>query len=145
MADGNEEIIGQETETMGTETDVVETTDTETFDFLNTVKLLLGISDDSEDVVLQVYIDFIKQSILNYCNITELPSALNYTLCSMTCDVYRENKNNNQTGSVVGNVSSISEDGRTVAFTNGSEIKTSIDNTISKTTELNRYRKLYRI
>lgn len=115
------------------------------FDFLSNVKLLLGISDDKADGILQLYISITKNEILNYCNISELPSALNYTLCEMVVNAYRDNQKNNVTSSVVGNVASISEDGRSVSFTNGTEIKTAIQDRITKTTELNRYRKLFRI
>ena len=118
--------------------------DTE-FDFLSSVKLLLGIADDGTDEILRFYIDLTMQSILNYCNIVELPSALNYTLCQMVADTYRDNNKNNATGQVVGNVSSVSEDGRSVSFTNGAEIKTSIEDRITRTNELKRYRKLYRV
>lgn len=115
------------------------------FDYLSTVKILLGISDGSLDSVLQVYLSMTERSILNYCNIKELPSALDYTLCEMTADVYRENASKNKVGSVVGNVSSVSEDGRTVSFSSGTEIKASIEDRITRTNELNRYRKLYRV
>ncbi len=118
--------------------------DTE-FDFLSSVKLLLGIADNGTDEILRFYIDLTMQSILNYCNIVELPSALNYTLCQMVADTYRDNNRNNATGQVVGNVSSVSEDGRSVSFTNGAEIKTSIEDRITRTNELKRYRKLYRV
>lgn len=115
------------------------------FDFLSNIKLLLGISDDKTDGILQLYISITKNEILNYCNISELPSALNYTLCEMVVNAYRDNQKNNATSSVVGNVASISEDGRSVSFTNGSEIKTAIQDRITKTTELNRYRKLFKV
>lgn len=115
------------------------------FDYLSNVKLLLGISNGDTDEILQLYISITTNEILNYCNISELPSALNYTLCQMVADAYRDNLKNNATQSVVGNVSSISEDGRSVSFTNGSEIKTAIDDRITRITELKRYRKLYRI
>lgn len=119
---------------------------TTVFDYLSTVKILLGISDGTLDSVLQVYLSMTENSILNYCNIKELPSALDYTLCEMTADVYRENASKNKVGSVVGSVSSVSEDGRTVSFSNGTEIKASIEDRITKRThELNRYRKLYRV
>lgn len=115
------------------------------FDFLSNVKLMLGISDDGANEILRLYVDITKDEILSYCNISELPSALNYTLCRMAADSYRDNLKNNSTGGVVGNVSSVSEDGRSVSFTNGSEIKTDIADRITRTHELNRYRKLYRI
>lgn len=115
------------------------------FDYLSSVKILLGISDESVDIILRVYLSMTRNSILNYCNIKELPSALDFTLCQMTADVYRENVSKNKVGSVVGSVSSVSEDGRTVSFSNASEIKASIEDRITRTHELNRYRKLYRI
>ena len=115
------------------------------FDFISTIKSMIGISDESLDAILRIYVATVTQSILNYCNIDELPSALNYTLCQMVADTYNEMKSRSGTGSVVGNVSSISEDGRSVSFTNGSEFKVAIDDRISKTRELNRFKKLYRI
>lgn len=115
------------------------------FDYLSTVKTLLGISDESLDNILLVYLSMTKNSILNYCNIKELPSTLNFTVCQMIADIYRENVNKNKVGSVVGNVSSISEDGRTVSFSNGTEFQTAIEDKITKMNELKRYRKLYRI
>ena len=115
------------------------------FDFISTIKSMIGISDESLDAILRIYVATVTQSILNYCNIDELPSALNYTLCQMVADTYNEMKSRSGTGSVVGNVSSISEDGRSVSFTNGSEFKIAIDDRISKTRELNRFKKLYRI
>lgn len=115
------------------------------FDFISTIKSMIGISDESLDAILRIYVATVTQSILNYCNIDELPSALNYTLCQMVADTYNEMKSRSGTSSVVGNVSSISEDGRSVSFTNGSEFKVAIDDRISKTRELNRFKKLYRI
>lgn len=115
------------------------------FDFISTIKSMIGISDESLDAILRIYVATVTQSILNYCNIDELPSALNYTLCQMVADTYNEMKSRSGTGSVVGNVSSISEDGRSVSFTNGSEFKVAIDDRISKTRELNRFKKLYKI
>ena len=117
------------------------------FDYLSTVKLLLGISSEDTTVneILQLYISMTTNEILNYCNISMLPSALNYTLCQMVTDLYRDNQKKNANNAVVGNVSSISEDGRSVSFTNGTELMTAINDKISKTTELNRFRKLYRV
>ena len=115
------------------------------FDYLKTVKVLLGISDDSADEILQIYITQAEQGILNYCNIKELPSALHYTLCQIVVDLYRENTALNKSGAVVGNVSSISEDGRTVSFSGVESLKVQMNDKITRLTELNRYRKLYRI
>ena len=118
--------------------------DVQEFDFLGTTKVLLGITDNKSDEILQVYITLIRTEILNYCNISELPTALNYVLCQMTADCYRDN-NLNRSGQVVGNVSSVSEDGRTVSFGSSADLRTQVVDRVTRTTELNRYRKLYRI
>ena len=115
------------------------------FDYLSTVKVLLGITGTDKDAVLSVYISMTRQEILTYCNRSDLPKALNYTLCQMTADAYRDMTASQSTGVVVGNVSSISEDGRSVSFSNGSEFKTSVADRVTRTTELNRYKKLYRL
>lgn len=115
------------------------------FNFLSTTKMLLGITDNQSDEILQLLINLTQVEILNYCNISELPSALNYTLCQMTATLYRENNSANKVGAVVGNVSSISEDGRTVSFGDSSVLQAQIADRVSKTTLLNRYRKLYRL
>lgn len=115
------------------------------FDYLKIIKVLLGINDDSINEILQIYIAQAEQGILNYCNIKELPSALHHTLCQMVADLYRENTALNKSGTVVGNVSSISEDGRSVSFSGVESLKTQLTDRITRLTELNRYRKLYRI
>ena len=126
------------------ENDVVDESGKDEFDFLGKVKMLLGKSD-LNDEFLQMYIDLTRQSILNYCNINTLPSELNYTLCMMVVDTINEKSVSRGTGKVVGNVSSVSEDGRTVSFTNGSEFKVAIDNKISSVNELKRFKRLYRL
>jgi len=115
------------------------------FDFLGTVKILLGIKNNELDEILQVYLTITQTEILNYCNISELPSALNCVLCQMTAELYRENTNQNKVGAVVGNVSSISEDGRTVSFGQSGSLQAQASDKVAKTTLLNRYRKLYRL
>jgi len=126
------------------ENDVVDESGKDEFDFLGKVKMLLGKSD-LNDEFLQMYIDLTRQSILNYCNINTLPSELNYTLCMMVVDTINEKNVSRGTGKVVGNVSSVSEDGRTVSFTNGSEFKVAIDNKISSVNELKMFKRLYRL
>lgn len=115
------------------------------FDYLNTVKVLLGISGDELDAILPVYISMVKQSILNYCNIWELPEELNYTLCQMTADSYRDITAGQSNGEIKGNVLSVSEDGRSVSFGSGAEFKTALADRITRTTELNRFKRLYRV
>ena len=116
----------------------------EEFNFLGTVKLLLGIDDDSLDVILQTYLQMTIQKVLNYCNIFELPSALNYLVCQMTAEAYKEITSKNSSGQVVGAVNSISEGGRSVGFADSSQFQVAIEDKISHTVELNRYKKLFR-
>lgn len=115
------------------------------FQYLDNVKLLLNIKDDTLDNVLTFYIDTTIQSILNYCNISDLPSDLNYIVCTMTADTYREVVLTNKTGEVVGNVKKITEGDRTVDFGESSRFKILIDNRVSKVKELNRFRRLFRL
>lgn len=117
----------------------------ESFDYVGTVKVLLGITDASLDETLQLYLDITIQSVLNYCNISELPSALNYTVCELTADVYREMSASNKVGEVIGNVSKIDEDGRSVSFSDGSAIRVATTSRIGRLRELNRYKHLYRV
>lgn len=115
------------------------------FDFLSTVKVLLGITDDTKDTELTVYVDMTKQTILNYCNRSDLPEELNYTLCQMCADSYKDVTNSSAKGEINGNVSSVSEDGRSVSFSSGAEFKTALEDRVTRTTELNRFKKLYKV
>lgn len=130
---------------MADENESTEAAETTGFDYLKVVKTFLGIDTDEKDAELSVYIELTKRSILDYCNRDDLPSVLDYTVCQMTADTYRDITQSRITGEVNGNVSSISEDGRSVSFTNGSEFKTSVEDKISRMTVLNRYKKLYRL
>lgn len=119
----------------------------EGFDYVSKIKILLGIEDSTLDETLQLYLEITIQSVLNYCNISELPSALDYLVCRLVADAYRTTNSHNKVGEVVGNVSSISEDGRKVDFSlyNSSSIEDFLAGRLSKTRELNRFKKLYRI
>lgn len=118
----------------------------ESFDYISTIKAMLGITVNDYDSILQLYVDLTKQAILNYCNIFELPSALDYTLCQIVVDEYRRNNLANETGKVVGNVTKIEEDGRVVAFSESpSYLSSSIRNHLPYIRQLNRFKKLYRV
>lgn len=114
------------------------------FNYSDTIKILLKNKEVDEGILLTC-LDMTIQSILNYCNLNELPSALNLLVCKICAETIIELSISNDTAKIVGNVSSISEDGRTVSFTNGSEFKVSVDDKITHLKELNRYRKLFRI
>lgn len=118
----------------------------ESFDYISTIKAMLGITVEDYDSILQLYVDLTKQAILNYCNIFELPSALDYTLCQIVVDEYRRNNLANETGKVVGNVTRVEEDGRVVAFSESpSYLSSSIRNHLPYIRQLNRFKKLYRV
>ena len=120
--------------------------DGDEFDFLAVTKMILGISNDSSfDTILQTYISMTIQTVLNYCNISELPSALDYVVCRMTAETYKDITSKNNIGEVVGNVHSISEGGRSVSFGDSSEFRVAIEDKVSHKTELNRYKKLFRL
>lgn len=117
----------------------------ESFDYMGVMKKLLGVDDSSIESVLQLYLDIAMQSILNYCNINELPSALNYTVCELACDAYRVDKIRGGTNLIVGNVSSITEDGRKVDFGDSTYIKSYVTDRVTKIRQLHRFKKLYRV
>lgn len=53
------------------------------------LKNLLGMTEDSEDAVLQFCLDFATQAVLAYCNLDELPTALEWTVVALAADKYR--------------------------------------------------------
>lgn len=110
-------------------------------DILINAKLLSGITDDTHDNLLSLYIEMAVQSILNCCNRVKLPDELRLVAAQMVADMY--NQNNTADGKT-GGVSSVSEAGRTVSF-NSSSIQALIDNKLAERKEqLNSYRLLYR-
>lgn len=52
-------------------------------------KNLLGIVSDEKDTILQFILDDVEETILNYCNIDELPEGLVNTAYRMAMDIYR--------------------------------------------------------
>lgn len=108
---------------------------------LEKVKKLLGIpdSDASRDSILEFIMDDVRETILNYCNIEELPAGLTNTAYRMAIDLYRYEKPG-ETDSPL-RVSSITEGDTSTSFTKVSE---EIEGGILKgyKGQLNRYRKL---
>lgn len=80
---------------------------------LDTVKMLLGITDDSKDALLSLHIGIVTQSILNTTNRQELPLELEHEACMMAFDMYNEMSNASGT---TGKATSVSEAGRSVSF-----------------------------
>ena len=108
---------------------------------LEELKALLGISNDntSEDLALQFILGDIQETIMNYCNLTELPSGLKHTAYRMALDLYRYDRPGSKEGPV--SVASVTEGKTSTSFTRASE---ALQGGILSdyTAQLNRYRKL---
>jgi len=109
---------------------------------LDTVKTLLGITDDSKDAILTLYIDIVTQQILNYTNRAELPDGLIYVAAQMVVDVYGEASNSSKRS---GKVISISEDGTSASFDASIAQMTAENKLEERKGQLNSFRMPYRI
>lgn len=106
------------------------------------LKSLLGIlqDDTSKDFILEFILNDTKETILNYCNIKEVPIALHNTLIRMAVDLYRC-ENLGYESQSLGAISSISEGDTNVSYRSlESEFKDSVLKDYKK--QLNRYRRL---
>ena len=56
---------------------------------LEKLKKLLGLEDDNKDFALGFCIARVKDSIKNYCHITEVPVELENVVLSVAMDLYR--------------------------------------------------------
>jgi len=105
------------------------------------LKALLGIEDDSKDVILEFVIADVEETIKNYCHVEEMPDGLLNTGYRMAMDLYR-NENIGSETAAVGTVSSISEGDTSTSF------QQYVDNNFKDTVlknykfSLNRYRKV---
>ncbi len=106
------------------------------------LKGLLGIpeEDDSRDPQLAFILEDARETILNYCNIEELPEGLVNTAYRMAMDLFR-NENVGQAEAAAGPVSSLSEGDTSVSF--HQSVDEAFKDTILKDyrPSLNRYRK----
>ena len=105
-------------------------------------KNLLGIVSDEKDTILQFILDDVEETILNYCNIDELPEGLVNTAYRMAMDIYRNENVGSEEGSS-GNITSIKEGDTTVNFGNSSN-NVVFANSILKNyiVQLRKYRRL---
>ena len=107
---------------------------------LEKLKLLLGITDDSKDVILQFTIANVEEIIINHCHLEEVPEGLYMTGYRMCMDLYR-NENLGSEESALGSISSISEGDTSTSFrSNITEFKDSLLKDYKK--QLNKYRKV---
>jgi hypothetical protein len=56
---------------------------------IDNVKILLGISDNSQDVLLNLYLSRATNFVKNYCNIEEIPSSLDEIIEDIAVIRYR--------------------------------------------------------
>lgn len=105
------------------------------------LKVLLGIEDDSKDVILEFVIADVEEIIKNYCHVEEMPDGLVNTGYRMAMDLYR-NENIGSETAAVGTVSSISEGDTSTSFQQ--YVDNNFKDTVLKNykSSLNRYRKV---
>lgn len=86
----------------------------------NNLKLLGYNIPDGENEILEVLIDEVRDYILNYCNIKEVPTELNSCWATLVCQKYLQNKLAlvDMEGVENGNISSISEGETSISYDN---------------------------
>lgn len=108
---------------------------------LERLKELLGMKpgETDNDAVLVFTMDTVQETILNYCNLDELPEGLIHTAYRMAVDLYRYEHPGEAAAPVM--VKSISEGDTSTSFGDASE---ALKDSILKNyrAQLNRYRKL---
>lgn len=105
------------------------------------LKELLGIEDESKDVILEFVIADVEETIKNYCHMDEMPDGLQNTGYRMAMDLYR-NENIGSESAAVGSVSSITEGDTSTSFRQ--YVDDNFKDTVLKNykSSLNRYRKV---
>ena len=105
------------------------------------LKELLGIEDESKDVILEFVIADVEETIKNYCHVEEMPDGLQNTGYRMAMDLYR-NENIGSESAAVGSVSSITEGDTSTSFRQ--YVDDNFKDTVLKNykSSLNRYRKV---
>lgn len=105
------------------------------------LKALLGMEDDSKDVILEFVIADVEETIKNYCHVDSVPEGLVNTGYRMAMDLYR-NENIGSEAGAVGSVSSITEGDASTSFRQ--YVDDNFKDTVLKNykSSLNRYRKV---
>lgn len=88
---------------------------------LEKLKGLLGIPEDdtSQDGSLQFILNDVAETILNYCNLEELPKGITNTAYRMAADLYRYDRPGEAEVPVT--VASISEGDTSTSFTSAAD------------------------
>lgn len=119
-------------------------------DVLNKLKMLLGVTGEDKDMLLQFALDDTKAAILNYCNLTFIPKGLETIWLKMAIEFYGASDSGtggiNVGSNTSGQVSSIKEGDVTVQFAAGSSHSASTTDGIinSYIIQLNQFRKVRR-
>lgn len=108
---------------------------------LGKLKGLLGIpkEDSSRDTILEFVMGDVEETVLNYCNLEELPSGLQSTVYRMAVDLFRGEKLGSEEAAA--RVTSISVGDTATTFANAAD---ALNGGVLKNyqSQLNRYRKL---
>jgi hypothetical protein len=103
---------------------------------------LLGIvaPDSNIKFILEFILEDVNEIVKSYCNITEIPSALNSTILKMAIDMYRSRGLGSEE-TPLGAISSITEGDVSISYrSNVTEIKDSL--LTNYKSQLSKYRKL---
>ena len=84
----------------------------------NKLKLLGYNILDGENEILEILIDEVRDYILNYCNIKEVPAELNSVWTNLVCQKYLQNKLALGDMEGIENISSISEGETSISYDN---------------------------
>ena len=105
------------------------------------LKALLGIADDSKDVILEFVIADVEETIKNYCHVDKMPEGLLNTGYRMAMDLYR-NENIGSEEAAAGMISSINRGDTSTSFRQ--YVDDNFKDTVLKNyrSVLNRYRKV---
>jgi len=118
------------------------------------VKTLLKNTNADDDRLIELFVETAIQGIVNYCNVRELPRELMHTAAQMAATLFKNERVAaavaEQGGTAAaGQISSITEDGRTVTFATDRTAAASVTITAESLLrryekEMNRYRRPYR-
>lgn len=73
---------------------------------LEKLRLLLGITDESKDFILEFTLERVEDTIKSYCNIKEVPVELSSVAISMAMELYRvENLGSEEDGKDIKSIS----------------------------------------
>lgn len=103
------------------------------------LKQLLGITGADQDTLLQFALDNVTETIMNYCNLEELPAGLENTAYRMAMDLYR-NENLGSANLDNGLIASITEGDTSVSYKENTAYTQSLLKNYRA--QLSRYRKI---